>query len=56
METLVAGPGAAVEEFLIAARREPRTAVVASHRIEEGDEAALRVGGGELGFVAAAVG
>ncbi len=56
VETLVAGPGAAVEEFLIAARRGPRTAVVASHRIEDVDEAALRAGGGEHGFVAAAEG
>jgi len=54
VETLVAGPSAAVEEFLNAARRGPRTAAIASHRIEEADEAALRVGGGEHGFVAAA--
>jgi acylphosphatase len=53
VETLVAGPSAAVEEFLIAARRGPRTAAVASHRIEEADEAALREGGGEHGFVVA---
>ena len=51
VETLVGGPSAAVEEFLIAARRGPRTAAVASQRIEEADEAALREGGGEHGFV-----
>ena len=53
VETLVGGPSAAVEEFLIAARRGPRTAAVASQRIEEADEAALREGGGEHGFVVA---
>ena len=53
VETLVAGPSAVVEQFLIAARRGPRTAAVASHRIEEADEAALREGGGEHGFVVA---
>ena len=53
VETLVAGPSAAVEEFLNAARRGPRTAAIASHRIEEAGEAVLREGGGEHGFVAA---
>ena len=54
VETLVAGPRAAVEEFLIAARRGPITAKIASHRVEEADPAALREsGGGEHGFVAA---
>jgi len=53
VETLVAGPSAAIEQFLIAARRGPSTAAVASHRIEEADEAALREGGGEHGFVVA---
>ncbi len=53
VETLVAGPNAAVEEFLIAALRGPRTAFVASHRIEAADEAALREGGGGHGFVVA---
>ena len=46
VETLVAGPSAAVEEFLIAARRGPRTAAVVFHRIEEADESALRERGG----------
>ncbi|MGA8170808.1 MAG: acylphosphatase [Methylocystis sp.] len=54
VETLVAGPDAAVEAFLIAARRGPATARIASHRVEEADEAALKEGGGEHGFVAAA--
>jgi acylphosphatase len=54
VETLVAGPAAAVEEFLNAARRGPRTAVVASHRIEEADESALRECRGEHGFIVAA--
>jgi acylphosphatase len=53
VEAVVAGPSAAVEEFLIAARQGPRTAVVASHRIEEADESALRQRGGEHGFVVA---
>jgi acylphosphatase len=51
VETLVAGPSAAVEEFLIAARRGPRTAAVVFHRIEEADESALREWGGAHGFV-----
>jgi acylphosphatase len=55
VETLVAGPRAAVEDFLIAARRGPPTALIASCHIEEADEAALTEGGGgEHGFVAAA--
>ena len=53
VETLVAGPSAAVEEFLIAARRGPERCV-ASHRIEEADEFALRECGGEHGFIVAA--
>lgn len=53
VETLVAGRPDAVEDFLIAARRGPATARIDSHRIEEGDDAVLRVGGGEHGFVAA---
>jgi acylphosphatase len=54
VETLVGGLSAAVEEFLIAARRGPATARITSYRIEEADEAALKEGGGEHGFVAAA--
>ncbi len=53
VEMLVAGPNGAVDEFLIAALRGPKTAVVASHRIEAADEAALREGGGGHGFVVA---
>jgi acylphosphatase len=53
VETLVAGPSAAVEEFLIAARRGPRAAAVASHRIEEAEASALGECGGEHGFVVA---
>jgi acylphosphatase len=51
VEAIVSGPDAAVEEFLIAARRGPRMAIVVSHRIEEADESALRESGGERGFV-----
>lgn len=54
VETLVAGPRAAVEDFLLAARRGPATAHIGSYRIIEADEVALREGGGEHGFVAAA--
>lgn len=55
VETIVAGPSAAVEDFLIAAGRGPTTALITSYRSEEADEAALKEGGGgEHGFVAAA--
>jgi acylphosphatase len=54
VETLVAGPPVAVENFLLAARRGPATAHIASFRISEADETALREGGGEHGFIAAA--
>lgn len=54
VEALVAGPQAAVEEFLEAAARGPKTARIDAHSIDEADAAALREGGGEHGFVAAA--
>ena len=54
VETLVAGSTEAVEDFLKAASRGPATARIDSCRTEEADEAALREGGGEHGFVAAA--
>lgn len=54
VETLVAGLPSAVQDFLVAASHGPSTARIYSHHIEEADEAALREGGGEHGFVAAA--
>ncbi|HMK88487.1 MAG TPA: acylphosphatase [Methylocystis sp.] len=53
VETVVAGENDVIEDFLRLARRGPSTARIDSHRIEEADEAALREGGGEQGFVAA---
>jgi len=54
VEALVAGPHAAVEEFLTAAARGPKTARIDAHSIQDADAEALREGGGEHGFVAAA--
>jgi acylphosphatase len=53
VETLVGGEDDVVEEFLRFARRGPATARIDAVRVEEADEAALREGGGERGFVAA---
>jgi acylphosphatase len=53
VETLVAGEADRVAEFLEAAKRGPVTARIVSVSIEDADEAALREGGGEGGFVAA---
>jgi len=54
VETLVSGPAGAVEEFLHDASAGPVSARIDSFKIEDADEAALRTGGGEHGFVAAA--
>jgi acylphosphatase len=54
VETLVAGPRSAVEEFLEAAARGPKTARIDAHTIQEASADALREGGCEHGFVAAA--
>jgi len=54
VETLVAGPPSAIEEFLIVAARGPTTAHLDSHQIYEASETDLREGGGENGFIAAA--
>ncbi len=53
VETLIAGPPTAVEEFLMLAARGPSTAEVEAARIEDADAHALNEGGGENGFVAA---
>ncbi|QGM46633.1 acylphosphatase [Methylocystis heyeri] len=53
VETLVAGEAERVSEFLEAAKRGPATARIDSFSIQDADEAALREGCGEEGFVAA---
>ncbi len=53
VETVAAGPAAAIEPFAAAVRRGPSQARVDAFRLEDVDEAALLEAGGAQGFVAA---